>query len=464
MLTSFALNGYLKSEKIFTRLSSFQIPQAAFSKVMNNPEIQYLSKNKIDIFKLNHIILAMFSLCALIVTFFTANSGLGFGTKIPVFLGVIFLYLLCCAAFYFLQKHRLKNDDDNTDTEISEGVFSGEIEMKLLALEEASEFFGASLKSADMFRFVSSRIKEIIPFASSALFLAVENNMRLRAAFAGGESAETLSEIEIDSNRGLAGKTFVNRKAQIDENLTLDKNTVSPKALKNLNSAISVPLFKDAEVFGVLMLYGNGEKDFNIESLQLLDAVGTRVAPLFLSSFAFEKNLSGALTDSLTNLPNERAFYLVVENKLAEAQRFRYERPLTILVVDLKNFSELNKKYGHSSGDRILAFAAKTIKEQLREMDFLARAASDEFLSVLPTAGEEITKEIINRLERAFAANPFVISRQEKINLTLNFGAATFWKDGETVEQLLQHAHLRKQQSKSTEKSKVLWFPKEYVN
>jgi diguanylate cyclase (GGDEF)-like protein len=97
-------------------------------------------------------------------------------------------------------------------------------------------------------------------------------------------------------------------------------------------------------------------------------------------------------------------------------------------------------------------------------MDFLARAAGDEFLAVLPTADEEITKEIVVRIERAFVSNPFVVSRQEKINLALNFGAASFWKDGETVSQLLQHADLRKQQSKSTQKSKVLWFPKEYLN
>jgi diguanylate cyclase (GGDEF)-like protein len=183
-----------------------------------------------------------------------------------------------------------------------------------------------------------------------------------------------------------------------------------------------------------------------------------------LSSFAFEKSLLNALTDSLTNLPNERAFYLIVENKIAESQRFRETRPLSILTVDIKDFSLLNQQYGHAIGDRILAFAAKTIKEQLREMDFLARSTGDEFLAVLPTADEEITKEIVGRVERAFVSNQFVVSRQEKFNLALNFGAGTFWKDGETVSQLLQHARLRKQQSKSTEKSKVLWFPREYVN
>jgi len=78
--------------------------------------------------------------------------------------------------------------------------------------------------------------------------------------------------------------------------------------------------------------------------------------------------------------------------------------------------------------------------------------------------GEEITKEMIGRGELAFVSNPFAVSHKEKINFALNPGAGTFWKDGETISHLIQHAHLRKQQSKSIQKSKILWFPKEYVN
>ena len=429
---------------------------------MNNPKNQVRSKNKVDIFKFNQVGLAVFSLCALVATFFAANSNLGFQTKIAAFFGIVLLYLFGCLAFYVWQKSRLKIPP--VDVEMSEGIFSAEIETKLLALEEANEFFGASLQSADMFRLVSSRVKEIIPFAGNALFLVNEDKTRLRATFADGENAASLAKIETDFDKGLAGKTFIGGKAQIDETLLFDRRAFSAEALRGLNSAISVPLFRAAEIFGVLILYGKDVGNFDGDSVRLLEAVGARVAPLFLSSLAFEKSLSNALTDSLTNLPNERAFYLVLENQIAESQRFREMRALTILTVDIKNFDELNQKYGHATGDRILAFAAVEIKGQLRRMDFLARQAGDEFLAVLPTADEQITGEIVGRVEKAFVSNPFAVSRSEKINLALNFGAATFGKDGETVSQLLQHARLRKQQSKSTVKSKVLWFPKEYVN
>ncbi|MDQ6787708.1 MAG: GGDEF domain-containing protein, partial [Acidobacteriota bacterium] len=195
-----------------------------------------------------------------------------------------------------------------------------------------------------------------------------------------------------------------------------------------------------------------------------LESIAERVTLLFLSSLAFERNVANALTDTLTDLPNERAFYLVLENQIAESQRLREERPLTVLTLDIKNFADLNEKLGHSVGDRILTFVADTIKEQLRQMDFLARATGDEFLVVLPTASNETAAEIVGRIEKAFALKAFEISRQEKKYLQLNFGIATFLRDGETAGQLLQAAHLRKQQTKAPGKSSVLLFPREYVN
>ena len=130
------------------------------------------------------------------------------------------------------------------------------------------------------------------------------------------------------------------------------------------------------------------------------------------------------------------------------------DRPLTVLSVDINNFSEFNDKFGHATGDRILAFTGQIIKNQLRQMDFLARSASDEFTAVLPTASKEIAFEIIGRIERAFVTRPFETIEGEKVYLKLNFGAATFGRDGEGerryAEHLLKTAITEKQQGKST--------------
>ena len=406
-----------------------------------------------------YFILAVLSVAAISATFLAAASNAVYETKLKIFAAIIVLYPIVFFVVYLRQRRRV----EQIENAAAKNLFDAEVEGKLLALEEAGEFFGASLKSADMFRLAANRINELIPFTICALYTAGENAARLKISLTAGEHAAALKDLEIDAHKGLAGKTFASRQSQRDENLVYDRDAFGRAAwLKNLTSAIAAPVARDGQVFGVLVLYGDVEKTFDERARRLLESIAERVAPLVSNSLAFELSVANSLTDSVTNLPNERAFYLVLENQIAESQRFREERPLTILTVDIKNFAELNEDFGHAGGDGILVFAAGVIKEQLRAMDFLARAGSDEFLAVLPTATGKTAAEIVGRIERAFAGQAFETSRPEKKYLRMNFGIATFLTDGETAGQLLQAAYLRRRRAKTSGSGSVLPFPKEF--
>jgi diguanylate cyclase (GGDEF)-like protein len=419
------------------------------------------NEKKTNAFRRDYLIMSLASLCALLATFLISCSELSYQTKLAAFILIVFAYALgLCAAIYFTERDSFFGAPNEKQ---SDSFFGAEIESKLLALEEANQFFGASLKPADMFRLIASRINEIVPYSACVFYLADEKKENLQVKHVVGESLKKFAGIETNARKGLTGKTFQSREPQIDEQLAEEKNGVFAKQFVKLKSGIAIPLFSGENCFGVFALYSE-MKTFNQDSLRLLEAVGSRVTPLFLSSRALETSLTNALTDALTNLPNERAFFLVLENQIAESQRFREERPLTILVIDIRKFGEHNRRLGHATGDRLLVFAADKIKSQLRQMDFLARSTNDEFLVVLPTASVEIAREVIGRVEKAFVVSAFEISGEEKIHLQLSFGAASFGRDGETANQLLQRAFLRKQQAKSQDKeNKILLFPKEYV-
>lgn len=410
-----------------------------------------------------NLVLPAISLVALTLTFLVSISALGFEFKVGVFLSIIVFYLLFCAAFYLRRKPAAESETPPAATE-GENVFGAEIERQLLALEEASRFFGAALKPADMFRLAASRINEMIPFASAALFCAETGTTNLKAVGSCGENARELGSLETSSKESLIARTLAGGRIEIVENLSIEKAIFPAGALKNLESAVAAPLFRNGnEVFAVLIFYGDAERRFDENTKTLLEAITERVAPLFSGSLAFEQSLSSALTDTLTNLPNERAFYLILENQMAESQRQRERRPLTILAVDAKKFADLNRKFGHATGDRILAFAAGVIRAQLRKMDFLARTSSDEFLIVLPTASESVAEEIVERIEKAFLDHPYEIDAREKIFLQLNFGTATYLTDGDTAQKLLESARRHKQTAKSAA-GNVLHFPKQLVH
>jgi diguanylate cyclase (GGDEF)-like protein len=410
-----------------------------------------------------HLTLILFGLLAPIATFAIAVSGLDRGSKL-ISLGLLAAVYLFICVWTFLRLRAINESLKHDRLRMTNALHSTDIDGKLAALDDAREFFGGSLQPADMYRLVTSRVNEIVPIAASALIVRGESHEGLSVLFASGKNAELLQNATIVSEDSLAGTAFISREIETTEKIGKERDIFPAGALNDANGSAAIPLFHDDAVFVVFQLFFDERTKPDDKTIQKLRAIGERVAPLFIGSMAFERSLSNALTDALTNLPNERAFYVVLENQLAESQRSREERPLTVLAIDLKNFDELNRDYGHATGDRALSFAAKLITEQLRKMDFLARSMNDEFVAVLPTASEKIAFEIIGRIQSSFAVTLFEVAENDTQKLWLNFGWATFWKDGETARQLIQNAQLRKAQAKSEEPSKVIWFPKEYVN
>lgn len=398
------------------------------------------------------------SLLAIVSTFILANSEFALAAKSQGFSAIIAGFLVVCVCIYLLQNRRTATAK-RTDAD-SEAY----IESRLLAFDEANEFFGGSLKPADMFRLVSSRVAELILFQTSALFLLDETRSQLRIAEAAGANSEDLIGKTIRFDESPAGKCYSSRTVEMDLDLPTDGDMLPNTVVKAVRTVVAIPLFRETDVFGILQLYFDTDEMAKSTDVSLFEAIGIRVAPMILSSIAFERSLSNALIDPTTDLGNERAFFLILENQIAESQRKRDERPLTILAIDIKNFDNINGKYGHASGDRVLKFVARIVKEQLRQMDFFVRASNDEFLAILPTASEQVSWEIIARIQTAFFGNRLKLTETDAVQIDLNYGSAAFWKDGETAEQLLNTSRLRKQQSKSSEPNKVLRFPKEFAN
>lgn len=437
----------------------------------NNPN-QNSENSFFHLFKTGFGGLISVSLAAILLTFLVAVSEISFGLKLAGFAAIVLVYLF--ATLIFFRKYESKHENQVVEIEkpaISEtiepapaSVFSDEIEEKLLALEEASTIFGSSLKSADMFRLVSNRIREILPFSISVLYLFDKNILALKLSNVFGANFPLIFDSFLPSRAGIAGKTFESREIQRTQDLKFEKNFFPMENSEQIKSAIACPLVNESDIYGVLALYENQENAYSNESETLLQAIGSRISPLFISSLAFENNLNNALSDSITNLPNERALFMMLENQVAESQRFREQRPLTVLSIDIKEFASHNREFGHAVGDRILSFVAGHIKEQLRQMDFLSRLAGDEFLAVLPTSSDATTEMIIRRIEKTFENKPFRVSDQKSIKIALNFGLASFIRDGETAQDLINIAVIKKNESKSGTKSSILWFPKEYFN
>lgn len=443
-LTWFALQRYPNrdGERPFlaTETSSYPRTIRIMKDLNNRGSVQPINRPS----PLYSSILAAISLAALVATYFLANSSYEINTRTYGFLVIVAVFLAASVILHLsLSPGGIVEEIDSR---------ASEIDRQLSALDDAYEFFAGSLKPADSLRLIASRSREILPFRTLTLHLCEVEGMRFVATESDGPDAEHRRGRSSSLDEGIISRSYFSSVVEVD------------RATSSSRPNAAVPLKNGSEVFGILHLDFEMNYDVVDLDLHLLEAIGTRASPLLLSSIHNEQSHINAVTDSTTDLPNERAFHMVLENQVAESQRKGSTRPLTILALDVRSFDEINKRFGHSAGDRVLGFVAQIIKDNLRQMDFLARSAADEFVVVLPTASKEISHDVIARIQTGFFGRKLKVSELESVEIELNIGWAAFGTDGETPETLLRVARERKQQNKSIAPNKVLWFPTEFAS
>lgn len=140
-----------------------------------------------------------------------------------------------------------------------------------------------------------------------------------------------------------------------------------------------------------------------------------------------------AIQDKLTGLYNRRKLDESLTQEITRAGR--YDRPLSIIILDLDHFKEVNDTHGHPAGDAVLVETASRLHDVLRTSDILGRWGGEEFLILCPETGLNAAVGLANRLRRNFTANEFPAVG----HLTASFGVAAH-HTGDLPETLLARA------------------------
>ncbi len=130
-----------------------------------------------------------------------------------------------------------------------------------------------------------------------------------------------------------------------------------------------------------------------------------------------------AHTDALTGIANRRHFFEVADAELARSRR--YEAPLSMLMLDIDHFKEVNDAHGHRAGDRVLQQLARTCLEVLREVDVVGRVGGEEFAILLPETELEGAVEVAERLREAVGRAEVPRDEGLPIRITASIGVAT---------------------------------------
>jgi diguanylate cyclase (GGDEF)-like protein len=223
-------------------------------------------------------------------------------------------------------------------------------------------------------------------------------------------------------------------------------NSKSPAVLADA----VVPLIHQGNFIGLLLVRSDDmSRAWADNELLLLHTVADQLGVAVNQAHLFAQMQQQALTDSLTGCYNRRSFELQLERDLHMATRMG--QPLSLVMLDLDDFKNINDQAGHEAGDVALRLLAEALRSELRAVDTAARFGGDEFVIILPQATTEGAVIVAERLRK----------RVEQLDVpgfgrvTSSFGVATFPTHASSRDSLVVAADRALYDSKNSGRNRV---------
>jgi diguanylate cyclase (GGDEF)-like protein len=315
-------------------------------------------------------------------------------------------------------------------------------------LFELTQDLGNSLSLDETLSVVTIRLKKMVPYEAIAVYIC--RDQVLTPHYVNGENYRLFSSLQIPMGEGLSGWVAENRKSIVNGNPSVESGYLNdPTKFSTLRSALSVPLEGVNGVIGALTLYRADKDAFSRDHLRILLAISSKVSMAIENALRFRLAEDSATTDYLTLLPNARSLFLRLDSELSRCKRSL--EPLTVLVCDVDGFKQVNDRFGHLEGNKVLRYVADVLRENCREYDYVARMGGDEFVILLPGSERDAVYHRISEFQ-SIACDAADTVRGAGV-ITLSVGEAFYPEDGSDAEQLLAEADRRMYKSKHLNKS-----------
>jgi diguanylate cyclase (GGDEF)-like protein/putative nucleotidyltransferase with HDIG domain len=317
-------------------------------------------------------------------------------------------------------------------------------------LFELSQDLGASLSLGETLSVFSVKLKRSIPYDAIAIY--VRHGEELVPEYVNGDNFRLFASLRIPVGQGLSGWVAQNLKPILNGNPSVEPGYLNDASkYSTLTSALAVPLEGLQGVVGVVALY-HAEKDFfTSDHLRILLAVSSKMALAIENALKYEQAESSAVTDYLTGLPNARSLFMQLDRELSRCKRDN--KTLTVMVTDLDGFKQINDRFGHLEGNRVLRLFAHSLKETSREYDYVARMGGDEFVVIAPGLTPEAASRKAEQM-RDLAQQAGKEVCNEDI-LSLSVGKSVYPEDGLDAEKLLSEADKRMYLQKQSQSGRV---------
>lgn len=225
-----------------------------------------------------------------------------------------------------------------------------------------------------------------------------------------------------------------------------------------LRACWSEPILSSrSKVLGTFSIYHREPRNPQPQDIERI-AFATNLAAIAIENRQVHDELERqAHSDYLTGLENRRHFLSQAENELART--LRYGRELSIMMLDVDHFKQVNDTYGHKVGDLVLKRLAELCRATLRDVDIVGRIGGEEFAVLLPETSSEHAKEAAERLCAEIASAQVKLDSGLPLRFTVSFGVTTLCENDANIDILLDQADQALYRAKEEGRNRVCIYP-----
>jgi len=309
----------------------------------------------------------------------------------------------------------------------------------LRTMAEVSTVVAGTLDPEELYRILPERVMAKLGLNDFRIMLYSREAKRLVSKFAPVGDVGTMPEFTLAPGEGVAGKVFATGEPACIPDVRACPDFPDYGGRRtDVRSFMCVPLASKGKNIGVLMLYHPEPNAFGPERLPTMRVLASYLSIAIENAGMFGLVKSLAEKDSLTRLYNHGAFHEKLAIELERAHR--YVRPMAVIMLDLDHFKEINDRYGHTTGDRVLALVAGALGAHLRKTDIAARYGGDEFAVILPETDLSSTAVIAERIAEGISNVRLDVGGERAISFTASVGYASCSHDSPGRGEILKTA------------------------
>jgi diguanylate cyclase (GGDEF)-like protein len=318
---------------------------------------------------------------------------------------------------------------------------------RMNAIHNISKIIGQIFDLKTLYRETIHIIRDRFGYSNIAIFEVNAKGKPILKSFSGYTDVDIRGVTKDLFKSGLTARVLKSKKPLLIENVQNEPDYIGDST--HPKSEAIVPLIIKNKIVGVLDVETLGKNSLREEDLDTLSLLGEYIAMSIDNAQLYRETQRLAIRDEMTGTFNYRYFRDVLKKMIREREKTR--EPLSLLMVDIDNFKQMNDTFGHIEGDRVLKKVSRVIKANVRRRDVVTRYGGDEFVIILWGVGKDAAKLLGERIRKAVKKELNVYD----FPLTLSIGLSAYPDDGKKVGVLLDKVDKALYRAKSKGRDRI---------